>query len=1212
VRSDGVASSLRADVCRGAVPSGPAGRVARSAPRPARLIFGAGLAVLAFLALGASSALGAVGHPLLGAFGSANRPSFVRPESLAVDQSTGDLLVVDAGAGTVSRWHADGSAAEFSATGTNVIDGAGAGDGTPQGGLSFGAATEVQVAVDNSGEITDGDIYVTQLGSALVDVFSEAGAYLGQLTGAGATSFIEPCGVSVDSEGNVYIGDYSGEIYKFDPVANHPVNADHISSIPSGERCGLAAGSGPTAGSLFATRYEGQVSKFDGSTGELKYNVVEGNNTTVTVDPATGIVYTATGGEVNEFDASGASSAIAGSSFDPGSAVEGIAVHGATGDIYVARSGSPTIEVFGTVTLPVATTKGATALTAESATLNGEVNPDGVELSECFFEYGETIAYGETASCAENVTTEIGSGNAPVKVHADVSGLQESTDYHFRLVAKNVGGAAEGADGVFRTTGPPRISGQTATEITATEATLRALVNPENEATSYHFEYVDEAQFQTSGYAHAIHAPAGDASAGAGGSPVAVARWVNGLAPATRYHFRLVASNLTATTVGEGVEDRTFTTYPAPSAGLPDHRGYELVTPADTNGQIPVGKQGGTTSLPSFGLFNYPLLTQDEDAPLGAMFYVASGSLPGLGGAGTSDRYEAVRGEHGWSTRYIGQTGAQAEYPAPGSANSDHSYSFLTVQASAERGSFKAGLGCSECAYLRSPDGHFSPVGEGELATDLDARGRSISPGGSHVIFTARKKLEANSPAAPIEAVYDRTSQGLQVISLLPGNVPPGSESEYLGASADGSSVAFRNGTTLYLRRNDSETLTIAEGSPTFAGISADGDRVFYLAGATAAGLQVKKGELFSCDASGGSCAGVGAPHAPVKIGGPGNGTASIVANVSADGSHVYFISPDVLTGTEENGHAKHAEAGARNFYVWDGATTSFIAQLDEPDVIGSGSPTFRFNGLGLWTVDVLAAQSTANGVGNDPSRATPDGSALVFQSSNNLTAYNSGGHSEVYRYDASAPLSTRLVCVSCGQTGAVSDATLEDPTGVLSESPIGSRAEIANVTTDGKMVFFETADELVPGDGNGVGDVYEWETEGAGGCVVATGCVHLISSGRSSRRSYLYGMSSDGHDVLFWTAGALVAQDHNHGTPTIYDARIDGGFPPPEEERPPCQGDACQGQATAAPTFAAPGSPSGAGSGNVKRHRHKKKHKRHHHHQKHHQRANHDRRTGR
>jgi hypothetical protein len=297
-------------------------------------------------------------HPFLETFGSASQPSFGNAEGLAVDQSTGDLLVIDSSARTVSRWKPDGTPDDFSALGTNVIDGQGTGDGTPQSRLSFGAPNEVQVAVDNSGTATDGDIYVSQAQFRLVDVFASSGAYLGQITGydegpsaeGPIAQLGESCGVAVDSNGAVYVGDTAGEnggVHKYVPNANPPANVDSTANFGYPSPCTLAAGAGPSAGFIFATEYYGQqkLAKLDSSSGEEKY-ALPNEVTTVSVDPTSGHVYAVKGSELQEFDASGASSAstVSLTNLSGGS---GVAVRGSSGNVYASKAGSSTVSVYG-------------------------------------------------------------------------------------------------------------------------------------------------------------------------------------------------------------------------------------------------------------------------------------------------------------------------------------------------------------------------------------------------------------------------------------------------------------------------------------------------------------------------------------------------------------------------------------------------------------------------------------------------------------------------------------------------------------------------------------------------------------------------------------------------------------------------------------------------------------------------------------------------
>ena len=66
---------------------------------------------------------------------------------------------------------------------------------------------------------------------------------------------------------------------------------------------------------------------------------------------------------------------------------------------------------------PLVAAAPAVAIGAESATLTATVNPNGVEVSECIFEYGTSAAYGLTAPCSPAP----GAGAGPVAVSASVA-----------------------------------------------------------------------------------------------------------------------------------------------------------------------------------------------------------------------------------------------------------------------------------------------------------------------------------------------------------------------------------------------------------------------------------------------------------------------------------------------------------------------------------------------------------------------------------------------------------------------------------------------------------------------------------------------------------------------------------------------------------------------------------------------------------------------
>jgi IPT/TIG domain len=105
---------------------------------------------------------------------------------------------------------------------------------------------------------------------------------------------------------------------------------------------------------------------------------------------------------------------------------------------------------------PIVGTQPAEGVTQASATLTGYVNPNGEEVTACYFEYGTSESYGESVACSSLP----GEGETPVIVSAPVAGLTPLTTYHFRVVAASAGGTSYGADLTFTTTStgaPPTV-----------------------------------------------------------------------------------------------------------------------------------------------------------------------------------------------------------------------------------------------------------------------------------------------------------------------------------------------------------------------------------------------------------------------------------------------------------------------------------------------------------------------------------------------------------------------------------------------------------------------------------------------------------------------------------------------------------------------------------------------------------------------------------
>ena len=87
-----------------------------------------------------------------------------------------------------------------------------------------------------------------------------------------------------------------------------------------------------------------------------------------------------------------------------------------------------------------------------------------------------------------------------------------------------------------------------AANVTFGSVRLNGSVDPNSTATTYYFQYGTTIAFGTK------TAPA---SAGSGRNPVHVSTDVGGLAPATRYFYRIVAQNASGTTLGKRRSFRT-------------------------------------------------------------------------------------------------------------------------------------------------------------------------------------------------------------------------------------------------------------------------------------------------------------------------------------------------------------------------------------------------------------------------------------------------------------------------------------------------------------------------------------------------------------------------------------------------------------------------------------------------------------------------------
>jgi hypothetical protein len=965
-----------------------------------------------------------------------------------------------------------------------------------------------------------GDIYVLSMleAKSRIDVFAPDGTFITEFADSAG-----PQSIAVDSKGNVYVFERlaGGErqIRRFPPKAYEP------------EKGKIEYGEAPVK--LVGNETEPLLLGF----GQL------GPESSVSVDPATDQLYVDYSQKVARF----------GSAEEENKLLEKEAITGLLHStsiaidanherIYVSDQDSVTfksiIRVFelnpphkeleqitGSTTPKgeFLATGGFLEVDVDEAT--GHVFVGDIAVANKVYEFEEDGTY--LATIENNFEAAIGPSGVPGEIAVDNGAKSPRPQKEAWLFVPSVPSPSAGHVYAFEPNeeGPPVVESTSVSDITETEATLHATINPGGLPTEYRFEYVSQEQFEASGFAEATLAGEGTLPKGAAG--VAVSAPALELQPGTKYRFRVSARNENAKEeVGEDEKEGSFATFEevvaSPPCGneslrtgssilLPDCRAYELVTPPDTNGRPPSGT--GYTGV------YFPTLEASRDGN-SASFYIEGGVVPGNEGTGSfnGDLYHAARGTEGWTSEIAGPDGEEAITSNPGGVSPDQNFSFWEDFQNAT-------------IYIHFPDGHSELVGQGSLGDVSKVEAKLITEGASHIVFVSPAHLEPNAAPEGTKTVYDRSAEGpTHVVSLLPGDKPQesGQDAEYLGASEDGEGIAFKIGGTIYLRLHNTETFEVAGPGSTFAGVADEGERVFYLEG----------GDLFAFDA-----------EAEETIAFSTSGDTTPV-NVSTGGARAYFVSPTVLTG-EPNPNGEEAEAGEENLYLSEEGAISFVGIVTERDVQGESTPIAELGGLGLWVKSLLLPP-----LGVDPSRTTPAGTTLLFESRADLAGFESKGFAQVYRYDSEEG---RLDCLSCDPTGMLpsSDASLQGVAEKIGAIvPASYWAKIPNQSPDGKRAFFQTAEPLVVGDTDKKLDVYEWEAGGVGSCEKLGGCVYLISGGHSSSPDYLYAMSSNGDDVFFRTADQLLPRDAE-STLSIYDARVGGGFLEPKEP-PPCEGEAC------------------------------------------------------
>jgi hypothetical protein len=1233
------------------------------------------------------------------------------PSGIAVDETSGNVFLNDGGGG-------------------NVTDIFGAEGGVPSGVASpyqisgFAFAEEPSgAAVDNSATSpSKGALYVVDVRHNAVKKFIRSGGTelyeaAGELTPSFGPAFSEPLGAAVDSKGNVFIADYgSRSVVEFGPTGTQMARIDISDSVNRPSSLAL-----DSAGDLFVQSYtDGSVYKYPvNASGEVETGVftqvVASGATGVAVDLGANLLFVGLGDRVNQYDAATLAQQI-----EFGAGVLGrtarIAVNSSTQRIYVSDTGvGKDVVVFGaeikfpgvtadattsitgtkatlnaTVnpdglavteckfeygttsaygsskpcegaippdssdhpvtaaltglvpgstyhfrilvtnangtnqssdqtfeTPQLAFTEDATAVTGAGATLNGAVNPDGLAVTECKFEYGTSMSYGSTVTCAES-SGAIGTGTSPVPVHAALSSLAPGTTYHFRLVVANAEGTAQGSDLTFTTFGP-LISVQSVEAVGVTDVTVSAKVNPKGEKTTYHVEYGTTASY---GQSTAESFPIGFEG---DESSHTVSVHIGGLIPGTAYHFRFVATNPSGNIRGL---DTAFATYPSsPSslgscpndqfrtgfgARLPDCRAYEQATPIDKHGANAKGERG---------------MIQASSAGDRVTFFTAGG-LPTTGGSKNLYPFIASRDSDGWSadgllpladpgfsTPLIGLNDdlSAAAVVGPGPEN----IGGAVYLRDSHTATFQLGLIGPNRLFSSPPHlgGFAADANHLILQTDF-ALLPSAPPDKSnlydldHGVLT----LAGRIPSAPATSCNDEVGPACTIAAegsfagpydWVDSNTNQfgGGEGGYYTQntiSRDGSKVFFTAAGSgqLYVREDGIATIQVSASQRTtpdpngekpaaFLAATPDGSKVFFAScekltddstavstGENSCSSASEGQDLYSFDTDSGELTDLTVDS---NIGDSKGAAVQGILGTSDDGSYVYFAANGVLApGAAPGDCAINVEtlSDTCNLYVSHEGMISFILQ----------AKNVSSRQMENWTPRTHTTDSRAR-----TSRVSADGRTLIFSSDQSLAGYDNTGVNgcgsqefnpckELFRY--SAP-EGEVSCVSCNATGTRpnGDAVLGVEGGINLHGILNFTSLTRNLSADGNRVFFESPDALLSTDTNGVKDIYEWEAKGSGSCGTEGGCISLISSGTSPDPSWFADASTDGNHVFFFTSQQLVPSDKDQ-LYDVYDAGVAAGLPSQHVLAPPtCTSTACQvnpapppEQTAASAVFSGPG----------------------------------------
>ncbi|MGE3632241.1 MAG: beta strand repeat-containing protein, partial [Sandaracinaceae bacterium] len=249
-----------------------------------------------------------------------------------------------------------------------------------------------------------------------------------------------------------------------------------------------------------------------------------------------------------------------------------VAVTAGTTYYYCALAANSVDTSFGAVRTftapapPTTNTFAATPVTATTATLNGNVNPNGFTTTG-WFRYSTT----DPGTCSDTFGTRapssggssLGAGTVATSYGQAITGLSPATTYYFCAIASSSIGTTFGSVLSFTTpAAPPTVTTIAASSIAPTGAVLNATANPNGSSTTGWFRYSTTNPGACNDTFGTRTPTTGGTSLGMGSAASPYSATLTGLTLGQTYYFCALAQNAIGTSVGTVL---TFTTTAAPT-----------------------------------------------------------------------------------------------------------------------------------------------------------------------------------------------------------------------------------------------------------------------------------------------------------------------------------------------------------------------------------------------------------------------------------------------------------------------------------------------------------------------------------------------------------------------------------------------------------------------------------------------------------------------